>query len=261
MVGVNNHNIEENSPLQSRSWVSPSDGMVDVPDSKSGVRKDVSVRVRPWAMYRLLEKFKLVCFDFDGTLVDSEPLHFQAWNQTLEKRNLPTLDSFELYCTYAHSSQGLMSFFPVMTLELWQKIRKEKSDLYTLLIEKSPPAPLPGVDKLLDYLANNRIDTCVVTNSPLHDISLIRACYPLLHRIPCWITREDCVEPKPHPDGYLQALALHKLSPQEAVAIEDAPKGLEAALRAHIQPIILASHSLGFEDIPYFPSYPTGSLG
>jgi beta-phosphoglucomutase-like phosphatase (HAD superfamily) len=89
---------------------------------------------------------------------------------------------------------------------------------------------LPGVDSLLKTLQSHRCSIAVVTHSKQEHVLAIRHHAPLLNMIPTWITREDYLNPKPAPDGYLHALKT--LQSRRAIGFEDSKRGFMSLLAA-----------------------------
>ena len=60
-----------------------------------------------------------VIFDMDGTLVDSEPLHHQAWRQTLADHGVPSF-SWEQFLAYVGTSNEKVAedFIAAASLEI-----------------------------------------------------------------------------------------------------------------------------------------------
>lgn len=66
--------------------------------------------------------------------------------------------------------------------------------------------------------------------------------YPFFQYIICG---NEVVHPKPAPDIYLQAIKLCKISPSQAIAVEDSHIGMESATKAGI--ICVGYKSTNFE--------------
>lgn len=148
--------------------------------------------------------FQFYLFDFDGVLVDTEPLHYAAYETVCHKWNIPWKYGFEQYCNAAHGeSLGfkklLFSDYPELVEQgpSWDLIAKEKKEIYTELLKTSALKLMPGVEQLLAALQEQNLPSCVVTNSPRAHVEMIKELLPALRSIPHWITREDYENPKP----------------------------------------------------------------
>lgn len=57
----------------------------------------------------------------------------------------------------------------------------------------------------------------------------------------CIISNEDISNAKPHPEGYIKALVLLNCLPEDAIIVEDSPKGIEAANRTGAKVVEVAN--------------------
>lgn len=198
-------------------------------------------------MFEWVEDFGLICFDFDGLLVNTEELHYLAYKQMLSKYGFDLPWDFEAYCTEAHISteflrSAIYTLFPRLK-ELqpnWDVLRQEKNRLYANFIESHQLKLMDGVEELLAKLGSSpKLKTCVVTNSTKEQTDQIRSLLPELNQIPHWITREQYERAKPAPDGYLKALQLLESPKDAALGFEDTMKGANALIAAGISPVLI----------------------
>ena len=54
----------------------------------------------------------------------------------------------------------------------------------------------------------------------------------VLEELDLLVTNQDVINPKPDPEGYLKALKHFNINPQDAMIVEDSPKGIKAATAA-----------------------------
>jgi HAD superfamily hydrolase (TIGR01509 family) len=190
-----------------------------------------------------IDRFQLFLFDFDGLLVNTEHLHYQAYVNMLRARGYDLDWSFSRFCEAAHLNaealkEAIYAQFPQLEPN-WSALYEEKKRCYLDLIAAGKVDLMPGAERLLRALAQKQVRRCVVTNSLLHQIELIRKQLPILQTIPHWITREDYERPKPAPDGYLQAIALHGKSGDRIIGFEDSIRGLRALQQTPALPILV----------------------
>lgn len=182
-----------------------------------------------------IERFDLFLFDFDGLLVNTEELHFEAYLQMCHLRGFDLNWGLAQFFTAAHFNatglkDAIYSTFPRLLEQepCWEVLYAEKKKIYQELLEKGHLEFLPGVAKLLQALVDSGKKRCVVTNSAKVQIEVIRDRLPLLKTIPVWFTRETYREPKPHPDGYLKAIVELGEAGDRLVGFEDSVRGLKA---------------------------------
>jgi putative hydrolase of the HAD superfamily len=109
--------------------------------------------------------------------------------------------------------------------------------------------PMPGLTPLLDDLRRRELLLAVASNSPA---AYVQQALQELHLEACFscVRGVDQVRnPKPAPDVYLAAAACLQVSPGECIAIEDSLSGVQAALDAQMECLLVPSHE-GELDIP-----------
>lgn len=201
-----------------------------------------------------IEYFQFFLFDFDGILVDTEPLHYAAYEKTCHQWNIPWKWSFEEYCQVAHhESQGfkkaLYREFPLLLEEgpSWDLISESKKEIYIALVHSQSLQLMPGVECLLHALYDKKIPCCVVTNSLREQVEIIKKLQPVLQLIPHWITRDDCQHAKPSPEGYLLAIDRHAsqeaISNKRIIGFEDTLKGFIALSQTPAYPVLICPAS------------------
>lgn len=178
---------------------------------------------------------RALIFDCDGTLADSMPLHWRAWNAVC-KRNGIELPEERFYklggvpsqkiLTMLKQEQGL-SFDPA-------EISRQKEEAYL---------PLMAEVKLIEPVA--AIAREHVGKLPMAVATGGRAKYirPLLEGlgISDWfqaiVTSDDVKNHKPAPDTFLKAAALLGVPPEDCRAFEDTDLGMEAIRAAHMDAV------------------------
>lgn len=194
-----------------------------------------------------MQHYQVFLFDFDGLLVDTEPVHFLSYIEMC-RRNGWDLDwSFERFCKEAHEKAGgiweglskLFPTFPVGDRERIEALYREKKEIYVALLEQGGLRLMPGVEELILALQSWGGKCAVVTNSPKDHIEKIKEVFPILREIPLWITREDYSEPKPSPEGYLKAVSLLSVPGDRIVGFEDTLKGAQALFAAGVDTVLV----------------------
>lgn len=106
--------------------------------------------------------YKLVLFDFDGTLADSLPWFLKTINQLAEKHRFRQIALHELDMLRGYSSRELMAH---LGMPLW-KLPAVTADMRQLMKESAAGIALfDGVDRLLHRLADSGVDAAVVTSN------------------------------------------------------------------------------------------------
>ncbi len=204
-----------------------------------------------------LDEVQLFLFDFDGLLVNTEEIHYQAYKNMCKGRGFDLPWDFPYYCTIAHySSDGLRQQIYATFPELqkvepdWKVLYAEKKQAFLDLVEHGAVHLMPGAERLLLLLQKADKKRCVVTHSSIDLIHKIIQQNPLLKTIPEWITREDYTHAKPDPECYLKAIETWAAPEDRIVGFEDTPRGMTALFGTRAQPVIVTT--LNYAEIPEF---------
>ena len=209
--------------------------------------------------------FDLVLFDFDGLLVDTETLHFKAYERMCHNHGCPLDWDINQFFSVAHFDakgieKALYEKFPQLRTEepRWEVLYEEKKQIYQKLIEEGALRLMPGVEPFLKALQDADIRRCVVTNSTRAQVNRVKERLPALQSIPLWITREDYVKPKPDPECYQKALALLARPGDRVIGFEDSVRGLTALQGAGVEGVLICPPDhpqLKDLSIPHYDSF------
>jgi HAD superfamily hydrolase (TIGR01509 family) len=187
--------------------------------------------------------FRLVIFDCDGVLVDSEPIAMRILLETLSEAGLeisprvayPSFlgKSLAAICGIVSQEYGVNLSSTVlegMRLKLYEAFRLELK-------------AIAGVDAALRTL---EVSYCVASSSQPERIRLSLEVTRLLRHFDPFIYSATMVAAgKPAPDLFLHAAQMMQTAPEHCLVIEDSPAGVEAALRAgmHVFAFLGGSHA------------------
>lgn len=175
--------------------------------------------------------YEAILFDFDGVLVDSEPVHFECWQEILRDYGL-TLD-WKTYCEHGIgvSDRALMTLLcqqtnpPFDVERLVGEYPRKKEAFKTRMLKGQPFSE--DVLQLLSEL--DQYTLAVVTSSGQSEIEPILLKAGIRDRFRVAVFGGDVKRHKPAPDPYL--LALEKLGIRNALVLEDSDAG-EASAKA-----------------------------
>lgn len=199
-----------------------------------------------------------VIFDFDGVLVNSEPLHFRAFEEVAAEEKIE-LSEQEYYSELiGFDDKGAWKhLFASRKRELdpktYLRVMTRKSEVMRDLISRRQYKALPGVEEFVRGLWRNY--PLAICSGALRDeieamlegISL-RDCFNVI------VAAEDVTVGKPDPSGYLMAIKqlgdkIHKpLHPEQCLIVEDAPT------------VVSSVHKVGFPVLAVTNTYPAEKL-
>jgi len=187
-----------------------------------------------------------VLFDLDGTLCDTDQLHFQAFQEIL----LSELPSFndgqpitkEFYNTQFSGLANILimkNITPGLPLYVQQMIADLKEKRYQELAMGGGLKPQKGLFRLLRWCEEHRLKKTVVTNAPREMASFTLKILQLDTIFAGnLVVGDECKAVKPDPAPYLKGMELISCSdPKHAVAFEDSVTGVQAAVAAGIPTI------------------------
>jgi HAD superfamily hydrolase (TIGR01509 family) len=182
---------------------------------------------------------KAILFDHDGVLVASEPLHWAAWEKLLSELGIP-YNGAEMRMFIGKTAPEIMMMLLNRYLPGWDPAKYNLTDLarrkndYYLEAAKSQLKPYPGVVEGLGWLKERGVKLGVVSNAKRRELDTALNHLGLARYMNVIVSRDDVSAPKPDPTPYLFGAASLGVSPDQCLAVEDSPPGLEAALLAKI---------------------------
>lgn len=180
---------------------------------------------------------KAVLFDMDGVLYDSMRFHARSWHEVATKHRLAsTLEDF--YMFEGRTGESTINelfrrtFRRDATNEEKQAIYKEKAELFNAYNDGQAMA---GATDVLRLTRSFGLEALVVTGSGQHSlIDKLEHTYPGYFEREKMVTAFDVKQGKPYPEPYLMGLEKAGAKACEAIVIENAPMGVQAAVAAGI---------------------------
>lgn len=181
---------------------------------------------------------KAILFDMDGVLYDSMKWHAKSWKETMDEFDIPsTPEEFYLY----EGMVGSKTINDLMnrekkrnaTPEEIETIYKRKTELFTKYNDGSL---IPYAYDFVKKVYSEGLTCVVVTGSGQPTlINKLDHNFPGLFKKELMVTAFDVKHGKPHPEPYLMGLQkAGNLNPNQVVVVENAPRGVEAAVAAGI---------------------------
>jgi beta-phosphoglucomutase len=188
-----------------------------------------------------MDSFEAIFFDFDGVLLDSEPVHCECWKEALGPLGVPvTWEVYAANCVGA-SDRDMMRIFarlcdpPADPVKLWEEYPRKKR-LFQERMAVDPPFA-PGMAEFFRELARSyRLG--VVSSSASAEIEPLLEAADIRRHLSTVVSGDDVERHKPAPDPYL--LAAARLGIQRALVVEDSPAGMESARAAGFEAVRIA---------------------
>jgi beta-phosphoglucomutase len=193
-----------------------------------------------------------VIFDCDGILVDTEPLHYRAFQKVLVplglghdyERYLEHFVGFDDRDAFIHAFKEGGLKLSAATLE---RIMEAKAIALQEFIRQGVPG-FPGVVELIKELRDKGIPMAVASGALRHEVDAFIASMGLKGAFCAIVAADEVNKSKPDPETYLLAIErlrlLHgspALDPINCFAIEDTPAGIRSAKSAGLHVIAVTN--------------------
>lgn len=195
---------------------------------------------------------KAFIFDLNGTMIDDMTYHTKAW-QTLLNDELGGNFTWEEVKPqmYGKNPEVLVRMFGPdrFTLDEMNRLSLEKERKYQL--EFLPHLKLlPGLDEFLQRAHQQGIPMAIGSAAIPFNIDFVLDNLNIRHYFKAIVSADDVVLSKPHPETYLKAAEILRVTPADCIVFEDVPKGAEAAANAGMKAVILTTthekHEFGY---------------
>ena len=177
----------------------------------------------------------LLIFDFDGLILDTETVSYQAWSEIYESygQTLP-LEKWALCVGTSHDAFDVFKYLESQagrSLDRGEIYGRQQRRVAELL---APMSPRPGVVEYLEEAHKLRIALALASSSHQEWIMGHLSRFGLadmFHSIRC---ANDVEKVKPDPELYQLTLQTMGVSPDRALAFEDSPHGISSAKAAGV---------------------------
>jgi beta-phosphoglucomutase len=201
-----------------------------------------------------------VIFDFDGVIVDTEPIHYQVFQQILEPLGMgytwqEYTDTYMGFDDRDAFREAFKAAGKSIKPDSLQTLINQKATIFEQVISEGV-TPYPGVIELIKELTAHGIPLAISSGALRSDILPILEQLEIKHYFSHIVTADDVPQSKPHPASYLHAKEKllssfpDKLSIASLIyAVEDTPAGIQSAKGAGLRVVAVTN------------SYPAEKLG
>lgn len=179
----------------------------------------------------MLAKPKAVLWDFDGTLVDTEPIWAETEAEMLAAHGVVWDDAKMRSMIGQNAAETTRQMAEsIGQPDRVDEIHHELHERVVARLRRDGLPFLPGALQLLEDAADDGVPAAVVTAS--NGIIMEAAIELLPPTVRFVISADDVVQSKPHPEAYLLAMERFGAGPDEVIALEDSVPGTASALAA-----------------------------
>jgi HAD superfamily hydrolase (TIGR01509 family) len=189
-------------------------------------------------------------FDMDGLMIDTEKLFTRFW------REAAAFYGFNMTLDQALSIRSLAAKYSEPLLKNifgnsfdYQKVHAKRVEIMSAYVDTHGVEKKPGLDELLSFLKSKNIRTAVATASNFKRTSGYLKSIGVFHMFDEIVCGDMIENGKPAPDIYLTAAKALDLPPNECIALEDSPNGLQSAYSAGCLPVMVPDMSQPDEEL------------
>jgi HAD superfamily hydrolase (TIGR01509 family) len=181
-------------------------------------------------------------FDWDGVIIDSSRQHEESWERLAREEGKPLPEG------HFKMGFGRKNEFIIPEILGWEhdpaevrRLSLRKEALYREIIRERGLEPLPGVRTWLERLAAAGVPRAIGSSTHRENVEVSLDVLGLRAFFREIVTAEDVSHGKPDPEVFLKAAAKIAMAPERCAVFEDAHVGIEAAHRAGMRVIAVAT--------------------
>lgn len=182
---------------------------------------------------------KAVIFDFDGTIIDTETVWVEIYQELTKEKFAIDVPLEEFVKCIGTSDDAI---FKYIELHTGSKVNREEINklAHERFFDKKRILNVrEGVKEKLDEAKELGIEIGLASSSSRKWVEDFLRQFELWDYFSVVMTKEDVDKVKPDPALYLKALAALQVEPHEALAIEDSANGALAAVEAGMNCIVI----------------------
>lgn len=185
--------------------------------------------------------YKAFLFDLNGTMVNDMPYHVKAWHRILNELGADiSMEQMKLEC-YGKNHELLERIFPGrFSLEEKNRMSFEKEKQYQK--EFRPRLQLiKGLDSFLNQSHKSGVKMAIGSAAIMYNIDFVLDELDIRHYFDILVSADNVTDSKPNPETWLQCAEKIGVSPDECLVFEDSIKGVESALNAGMDCVVITT--------------------
>lgn len=175
---------------------------------------------------------KAILWDLDGTIADTEELHFRAWRATMPHYGVDYTHEMFVGSFGRNNPEILAELIPDLTAAKIQEISDVKEQAFRDLVSPASVSLLPGVAEWLAVARAQGMPQAIGSSGPMANIAAVVAALAVGDYFRALLSGFALPRGKPDPALFLNCAAALGVPAAECLVIEDSVHGVEAARRA-----------------------------
>lgn len=186
-------------------------------------------------------RLSAVLFDLDGTLANTDPIHYSVWKLLMREFGMEIdRDFYDAKFSGRLNAALIQELLPQLSDEEKVALSHRKEALFRQEAQTTLTR-LAGLSPFLDWVERQQLKRAVVTNAPTKNVWFSLDTLKLREFFEVVVIAEDLPHGKPHPMPY--EVGLHRIGAKatESIAFEDSPSGIRSAVAAGLVTVGVAS--------------------
>ena len=182
-------------------------------------------------------------FDLNGTMIDDMQYHSTAWFSILNDDLKAGLTRGEVEKQMYGKNEELLDrvfgkgrFTPQELAEISRKKELSYQAAFRPFLQL-----IPGLDELLGKAQKQGLKMAIGSAAIPFNIDFVLDNLHIRHYFGAIVSADDVTISKPDPETFTKAARILNVAPEACIVFEDAPKGVEAALRAGMRSVVLTT--------------------
>lgn len=183
---------------------------------------------------------KLVVFDMDGLMVDSEIIFLRSCNRAFKNLGLSVPDDLIISMMGRNRVECHKIFMNYLNTdfdleEFWKIVNKERYEL----LKENPLKPKKGIYELIDYLDSHNIKRAIASSSDIERIKEFLIPLNLYDGYEFIVNGDMVKNGKPDPEVYLKCVEMSGFKKDEVLVFEDSLNGLLSSYNAEVRCVLV----------------------
>ncbi|MFJ7886796.1 HAD family hydrolase [Lysinibacillus xylanilyticus] len=177
---------------------------------------------------------KAIIFDFDGTLANTLPICYYAFQNVFKEFDNKDLSSEEIKAMFGPSETGIIrkNLINSNTEQAIEMYYKKYLENHSNLVKHNVE-----IDEMIKHLKDNGIKIGIVTGKARRSLDISLKALQMDHLFDVIITGDDVSNPKPHLEGIIKALSLLSVRNNEAMYVGDSDADIQAGIEANVHTV------------------------